>query len=119
PITELEIGGEKIGVRELRWPDFMSMMAKLGAQAGKFIQGNELKITPEQIGELIAQSQELTETLILKSTSRDKEWLAQRSFADALKLLDASLSVNMSPEMTAQLKKVGGRLRAVLGVKAA
>lgn len=116
PVVELTLRNEKLLVRELAWPDALQFLHLLSGHAGKMIgEDGKLKIDFSKLSALVASSQEVSEFLMLKSTSRDQTWLSTLSFRETLDVLDAALSINLSAEMFASGKKIEGRLRSLFG----
>jgi hypothetical protein len=105
-----------VQVRELAWPEAIQFLQLLSGHAGKMIgEDGKLKVDFSKISALVTSSQEVSEFLMLKSTGRDQAWLAQLSFRECLDVLDAALSINLSPEMFNAGKKIEGRLRSLFG----
>jgi hypothetical protein len=116
PVVELTVRNEKLLVRELPWPDALQFLQLLSGHAGKMIgEDGRMKIDFGRLSALVTSSQEVSEFLMLKSTGRDQAWLAQLSFRECLDVLDAALSINLSPEMFNAGKKIEGRLRSLFG----
>jgi hypothetical protein len=119
PVVELSIGGEKIEVRELAWPEALKFLSMISEHAGQLITGEgKFVVDFTKLTRLVSSTEELSEFLMLKTTGRDEAWLATLSMRNALEVLDAALSVNLSAEMFASGKKIEGRLRSLFGAPA-
>jgi hypothetical protein len=68
--------------------------------------------------QVVKNSQKLSETLLKNTTGKDQEWINKLSCGEFMGLLDQALDLNLSV-VTDAVKKIGGRLRAVFGGKAA
>lgn len=117
PVVHAVIAGEKVPVREMPWKDTMEFLGMLSQHGTKMVSEEEGKVKftldMRRLGELIQSSEELATFVILKSTGREPDWLNKLPFREGLELLDAALSINLSPEMFASGKKVEGRLRSL------
>jgi hypothetical protein len=116
PVVNATVAGEKVAVREMAWRDSLEFLSMLSEHGTKMVsEEGKFAFNLKRLGELIQSSEELANFLILKSTGRDAEWLNALPFREGLELLDAAISINLSPEMFATGKKVEGRLRSLFG----
>ncbi len=115
----IKCGGTTLDIRELSWLDLKEFLAKLAEQTARFTddKGN-LAFTLDKIVSAIKDSQDLSEYLLQRTMSLDQDMLAALSVGEFLALVDASLDLNLSV-ITTQLKKIGGRLKGLVGAQAA
>lgn len=116
---KITVAGEELDVREISWHAMLDLLRKLTEYGGKLYKDGKLALNLEQIGEAIASTDELTSILICESTGKDPAWLNDLQFGDALDVLDAAIEINLAGDIMDKAKKVGGRLKQMLGVKAA
>ena len=119
PVRVVDLGTEKIEVRELRWVDTLRFLEKLahsleqvlGAQAigpdGSF------RLNVEKLREAVLSSGELANTLLAKATGLPQERLDALSASQALSLLEAAVQTNFREELLGKFRGVGQALRGV------
>ncbi|HNQ89014.1 MAG TPA: hypothetical protein PKM73_10405 [Verrucomicrobiota bacterium] len=124
PVRVVDIGTEKVQVRELRWVDTLRFLEKLahsieqvlGAQAvgpdGSF------RLNAEKLREAVLSSGELANTLLAKATGLPQERLDALSASQALTLLEAAVQTNFREDLLGKFRGVGQSLRGVFNVTA-
>jgi len=114
PVKTVQVGGEQIEVREIKWRDAVQFLQELSKQAANFItpQGN-LQLSADNLPSVVIQSASLIDLLLTKSTGKDSAWINDLNPHDVLVLIDAAIELNASPELFARGKTVAGRLKAV------
>lgn len=110
PVIVVEIGAQKIEVRELAWPDALAFITRLKEQAQSLTdESGNMRVDAPKLMEAISSNAELAAWLVCKTCRRTDEWLAERSLGEVLALVEASLEVNLSV-IGDRLKNVRGRL---------
>jgi len=118
PQVELKLGGETLVVREMAWPKTVELISKLGLHAQlMFNSEGKLAIDLDKIVKAIQGTRELAEFLVRESTGKPDEWINTLAFSRFIAVLDTAISINISQEVTTNVKKLAGRLNS-LGVPA-
>ena len=116
PVASVELAGERIEVRELRWPEALGLLQEISLHVGRFVTAEgRLRLSPDDLPKLIQESASLAEHLILKATGKDAAWLRGLTPAQAFVVLDPAIALNLSPELFARGKAIAGRLQAAFG----
>jgi len=111
PVEVLTLNGEAVEVSELKWPDAVAWLGQLGQGLAKYVGSTgRLGIDLGELTALVMDSAELSESLVLKSTGKPKEWLASISCGQFLAVLDTALKLNLSDDLLDRAKKIGARL---------
>jgi hypothetical protein len=109
PDREVAIGKQSVKVRELAWPDARAFMTELAGFLGKLMNDKgEVRIDVGIISEIITASDSLIESLILKTTGKDKAWLETLPIGAVLDLVGTALDLNLSDELLVKGKKIAG-----------
>jgi hypothetical protein len=119
PQTTIAINGETIAVRELNWRDGTAFLQSLAVAVAELLDAKgEFVPSAASFGNLITNSTELTEQLIAKATNKDATWLAERTMAEVLQLLNIALELNLNAELIARGKSLAERVRGAFGLTA-
>jgi hypothetical protein len=112
PSQKVRLGEREIEVRELAWADALAFLADLGKHFGKFMdaEGN-VRISAESVAGVIAGTQELAESLMVKATGLTQEQCAELPISGMLSVIDAALAVNLSDDLFATGKRIAGRFQ--------
>lgn len=113
--------------RDLPWQESLEFLRLLSGHAKELLAavnapGNEGKTNETLLAQLLPKLTELITNagglsmfLLTKSTGKDAAWFAENlGTLETLEVLDAALEVNLSDELIALGKKVGGRLARVM-----
>lgn len=116
PTVEVRLGNETVAVNELAWPDAFEFLGRLGRHAGQLLDAQgKLTFTFDRLAELVTQTQELAEFLVLKSTGRDPAWLHALPFSQGLELLSAALDVNLTEDLLKNGVQLGEQFKRLFG----
>jgi hypothetical protein len=116
PVREVTIACGKISIKEMSWPKALKFLNELSKQSKEFVgEDGKFRFQMDRLAEVIAQAGELSTYLILNATDIDEAIIQEISFAEGCELLDAALSMNLTPEIMGKAKKVSGRFAQVLG----
>ncbi|HEV2207303.1 MAG TPA: hypothetical protein VG167_00895 [Verrucomicrobiae bacterium] len=117
PSVTVQIGGgsQVVEVRELVWPDALSLYSRLMAQAKEFLdEKGQFDLKPEKIVAALSENIELGTWLVLKSTGRDEAWLQSLSLSAVLDLATEAAVLNIGI-IVERVKKAKGRLAGLVG----
>lgn len=116
PTTEVRLGQESVAVRELAWPDAFEFLGRLSRHAGQLLDAQgKLTFTFDKLADLVSQTQELSEFLLLKSTGRDQTWLRGLPFSQGLELLAVALEVNLTEDLLKNGVRLGEQFKRLFG----
>ncbi len=109
----VEIGAQRVEIRELTWLQLLSFMEKLAVSAARFfaVEGGALRVSTEDIASLVRGSDELSAELLAGSTGLDRAALGALPARAVIVLLEKALEVNLSAEFLAAGKALAARLR--------
>jgi hypothetical protein len=124
PVKEVPLDNAKVEVRQLPFlkaVEFLKKLSALSAQLftpdGRFRLvregGGTAQFDAAALQEIIAQSGDLAEFLILHSTRKDRPWLEELSTAEGLLVLKEALAANTAPEIFSLGKEVAGVLKEI------
>ncbi len=113
PNRELKIGNETVTVSELKWADALGFLKQLSGHMAAFVTADgKLKIDVAELGKVVASSEDLAVSLIAKATGHDADWVNNLPLSVVLDLVDVALELNLSDDLLAKAKKIGGRFKA-------
>lgn len=117
PQIPLKIAGEEIKIHELNWRDGTAFLQRLATAAATIVD-KDGTFTPSahSFAALVTNSTDLTESLVLGATGRDKAWLQERTMAEVLQLLNIALELNLNAELIARGKSLADRVRGAFGL---
>jgi len=99
PSREVEIAGGAVTVRELRALDALEFIKRLSSYFGSIQKSTSddgaVRLRVE-IASLVTGASDVAEFLVLKSTGKDRAWLAELGAEDLLSILHAALDLNVS-----------------------
>ena len=120
PVRTVDIGGEQVQVRELRWLDALQFLQKLAGGieqvAGTQAIGLDgtVRLNADKLREAVLSGGELANTLLAKSTGLPQARLDALSASQALSLLQAAIEINFREELRGKLRGVGAALQGTL-----
>ena len=120
PVRTVDIGGEQVQVRELRWLDTLQFLQKLAAGIDQVVGSQAVgadgtvRLNADRLREAVLSGGELANTLLTKATSLPQARLESLSASQALALLDAAVRINFREELLGKLRGVGGALQGTL-----
>ncbi len=120
PVRTVDIGGEQVQVRELRWLDTLQFLQKLAAGIEQVVgtqaigADGSVHLNAERLRDAVLSGGELANTLLAKSTGLPQARLEALSASQALTLLSAAVQINFREELLGKLRGVGGALQGTL-----
>ena len=120
PVRTVDIGGEQVQVRELRWLDTLQFLQKLAAGIEQVVgtqaigADGSVQLNAERLRDAVLSGGELANTLLAKSTGLPQARLEALSASQALTLLSAAVQINFREELLGKLKAVGGVLQGAV-----
>lgn len=110
PVREIAISTGMIQIKEMPWMQALKFIKMLSDHCKTFQQPDgSFKFETARLAELIAGIEHVSFFLLLHSTGKDNQWVESLPLGDALLVLDAALSLNISPEIMGRAKKIGSR----------
>ena len=124
PVRVVDLGPEKVQVRELRWIDTLRFLEKLaggieqvlGAQAAG--PDGSVRLNAQKLREAVLSSGDLANTLLAKATGLPQELLDALSASQALTLLEAAVQTNFREELLGKFRAIGRSVQGVFAVTA-
>lgn len=112
--VEVRLGnGTVVTIRELSWPDAMSLYTKLLGQWREVVDpAGNLVVSAEKLVEILAVNAELASWLAIKGSGRDDTWLQERSLGDVLDVAVETAVLNVGIIVN-RIKNVSGRLKGL------
>lgn len=120
PVRTVDIGGELVQVRELRWLDTLQFLQKLAAGIEQVVgtqaigADGSVHLNADRLRDAVLSGGELANTLLAKSTGLPQARLEALSASQALTLLSAAVQINFREELLGKLKEVGGALQGTV-----
>ena len=120
PVRTVDIGGEQVQVRELRWLDTLQFLQKLAAGIEQVVgtqaigADRSVHLNAERLRDAVLSGGELANTLLGKATGLPQARLEALSASQALTLLSAAVQINFREELLGKLKAVGGVLQGAV-----
>ena len=120
PVRTVDIGGEQVQVRELRWLDTLQFLQKLAAGIEQVVgtqaiaADGSVRLNADRLRDAVLSGGELANTLLAKSTGLPQARLDALSASQALSLLQAAIEINFREELLGKLKGVGGALQGAV-----
>ncbi len=119
PVRVVDLGTEKVQVRELRWVDTLRFLEQLaggiehvlGAQAVG--PDGSIRLDAGKLREAVLSGGDLAHTLLAKTTGLTAERLDALSASQALILLEAAVQTNFRDELLGKFRAVGQSLRGL------
>ncbi len=104
-----------VAIQELSWIELKGLLNQIAGQLQGCIGADgRFALDIARLGDLIKNSQELSELLLNKTTGKNFEELGALSVGEFLGLVDAALDLNLAV-LADGVKKVGGRLAVLTG----
>jgi hypothetical protein len=117
----VRLGSDEVIIRELNWMELRDLVDKMVAEIDKMKQAAKdggPALTPQLALDMVRNSQELSEYVVLHTTGRDETWMQSLSLSEFMGTLDQALDLNLAVLM-GSVKKIRGRLQEVFGGRAA
>ena len=96
PVRAVRVGAVDVAVRELKWSDALKFLQSIGEYGNLlFDKDGNFHFTIESLGQIIAETEELSGFLIQKSTGKDQDWINDLDLSHALDLIEAALLINL------------------------
>jgi hypothetical protein len=115
PVTTVQLLRGPVEVRELAWPDALTLYHRLLKQSKGFLDDKgQLVATPDRIVSALTENVELGQWLVCKATGKDTEWLAGLTLSEVLDLAAEAATLNVGI-VAERLKKAKGRMQALFG----
>ena len=120
PVRTVDIGGEQVQVRELRWLDALQFLQKLAGGIEQVVgtqaigPDGTVRLNADKLREAVLSGGELANTLLAKATGLPQARLDALSASQALSLLQAAIEINFREELLGKLKAVGGVLQGAV-----
>lgn len=120
PVRTVDIGGEQVQVRELRWLDTLQFLQKLAAGIEQVVgtqaigADGSVHLNADRLRDAVLSGGELANTLLAKSTGLPQARLEALSASQALTLLSAAVQINFREELLGKLWGVGGVLQGAV-----
>lgn len=109
PEVEVQLRSGSVVVKELAYPDALSLYHKLMEQSEVLTDGNgNVVLDAQRIMKAIGNNIELGEWLALKATGKDAEWLKERTLSEVLDVAIEAAMLNISV-IVDRVKKARGR----------
>jgi hypothetical protein len=132
PVIQVPLDNGKVEVRQLPFLKAIEFLKKLaGISASLFTADGKFRLVKSSpdpsnpsaasnlqldiagIQEVINQSGDLAEFLILNSTAKDRAWLESLSLAEGMTVLEHALRANTAPEILALGNGIAGVLKGL------
>ena len=123
PVRVVDIGAEKVPVKELRWVDTLRFLEKLAGSLDHILgaQGvgpdGTLRLNADKLREAVLSGRDLANTLLLAATGLPQERLDALSASQALALLEAAVQVNFREDLLGKCRAVGHAVQGLLGTR--
>ncbi len=120
PVRTVDIGGEQVQVRELRWLDALQFLQKLAGGIEQVVgtqaigPDGTVRLNADKLREAVLSGGELANTLLAKATGLPQARLDALSASQALSLLQAAIEINFREELLGKLRGVGAALQGTL-----
>ena len=120
PVRTVDIGGEQVQVRELRWLDTLQFLQKLAAGIEQVVGSQAIgadgsvRLNADRLRDAVLSGGELANTLLAKSSGLPQSRLETLSASQALTLLGAAVEINFREDLLGKLKGVGGALQGAV-----
>jgi hypothetical protein len=118
PITSVTGNGITIQVKELNWLNGVEFLKLLAKHIGSFITTDgKISINPDTAVALVADTKELADWLILKTTTMSQSDIDNLSFTEGIGLLEAAISMNVRADFFVKAKRIGNRVASAMNLK--
>jgi len=120
PVRTVDIGGEQVQVRELRWLDALQFLQKLAGGIEQVVgtqaigADGTVRLNADKLREAVLSGGELANTLLAKATGLPQARLDALSASQALSLLQAAIEINFREELLGKLRGVGAVLQGTM-----
>lgn len=113
--TTVRLGDRNVEVRELSWPDALSLLQSLGEVVPTLLamRAGGLEITVETVRKLVLSTASLSDALLQKATGLSADETKELGFSAGIALLAASLDVNLSEEVLGNAKLLGAAIARI------
>lgn len=115
PVKELTVNGKTVQVRELRAVDGLQFIKRLADFLGDLQPSKSNGEVAVKISELVCQSTDLAQHLVLKSTGNGEQWLSEISTEEFVDVLEAAVDLNLHQDLVKKIRGVVASIKAKLG----